>query len=84
MRYTMYSVKDELTGKFMNPMFTEANDLSDSLATREFRTNLNSIKLWKENPTDYSLYKVGYFDDETGAESCALEKIVSGRSVLND
>ena len=53
MRYIMYSVKDEMTGKFMSPMFTEDTDLSDSLATREFKSHINNIQLWKDNPTDY-------------------------------
>lgn len=84
MRYKMYSVKDEMTGKFMSPMFTEDNNLSESLAIREFKSNINNIQLWKDNPNDYSLYLVGIFDDEAGAESCALEKVISGRSLLND
>lgn len=83
MRYKMYSVKDEMTGKFMSPMFTEDTDLSDSLATREFKSHMNNIQLWKDNANDYSLYLVGIFDDETGAESCALEKVISGRSLIN-
>lgn len=83
MKFKMYSVKDELTGKFMNPMFVEESELADSLAIRNFKTNVNDIKLWKDNPNDYSLYLVGKFDDESGAESTALEKIASGRSVLN-
>lgn len=83
MIFKMYSVKDELTGKLMNPMFVEDNELADSLAIREFKTNMNRISLWKENPNDYSLYLVGKFNDESGAESTALDKIASGRSVLN-
>lgn len=83
MKYVMYSVKDELTQKFMNPMFVEENEISDQLAIRQFRSNLNSIKLWKDNANDYSLFKVGIFDDEAGANSCVIEKVISGRSVLD-
>lgn len=83
MRYKMYSVKDEMTGKFMSPMFTEDTDLSDSLATREFKSHMNNIQLWKDNANDYSLYLVGIFDDETGAESCVIKKVISGRSLIN-
>lgn len=86
MRYKMYSVKDELTGKFMSPMFTEETKdtkMSDSLAIREFRSHMNNIQLWKDNPNDYSLYIVGIFDDETGAEATVLEKVISGRSLIN-
>lgn len=84
-RYRMYSVKDELTGKLMNPMYveeTEDKELADKLAERQFRSNMNEIKLWKDNPNDYSLYMVGMFDDETGAEATAITKIIGGRSVL--
>lgn len=89
--FLMYSVKDEMTGKFMNPMFVECADTdeldsvetSDRLAIRSFKSNLNNIQLWKDNPNDYSLYRVGKFDDELGAASVVNIKVASGRSVLN-
>lgn len=84
MQFNMYSVKDELTGKFMNPMFIEQDDHCEALAIRQFRSNVNNIKLWKDNPNDYSLYLVGIFDDESGAIAAPIEKIISGRSVLEN
>lgn len=84
-RFRMYSVKDELTGKFMNPMYVEEADgyeLANQIATRDFKANVNNITLWKSNPNDYSLYLVGIFDDESGAEATAIEKIIGGRSVV--
>ena len=83
MEYIMYSVKDELTGKFMNPMFIENIETADQQAIRQFRSNVNNIKLWKDNPNDYSLFKVGIFDDESGAAASVIEKVISGRSVLD-
>lgn len=83
MKFNMYSVKDEMTGKFMNPMLIEQDDNADNLAIRQFKSNLNNITLWKDNPNDFSLYLTGVFDDETGSESTPLNKIVSGRSVLD-
>lgn len=83
MKYVMYSVKDELTGKFMNPMFVEDEDHADQLAIRQFKSNVNNIKLWKDNPNDYSLFKVGIFDDEEGAAASVIEKVISGRSVVD-
>lgn len=83
MIYVMYSVKDELTQKFMNPMFVENEEYSESMAIRQFKSNMNNIKLWKDNPNDYSLYRVGIFNDETGAEACVIEKVISGRSVID-
>lgn len=83
MKYSMYSVKDEMTQKFMNPMFVEDEEHANNIAIRQFRSNVNNIKLWKDNPNDYSLYLVGKFDDETGAEACFVEKIIGGRSVVD-
>lgn len=83
MLFNMYAVKDEMTGKFMNPMFIESDETADKIATRQFKSNLNNIQLWKDNANDYSLYFVGTFDDELGAASTPLNKVVSGRSVLD-
>lgn len=83
MEYKMYSVKDELTGKFMSPMFTEDLETSDKEAIRQFKSNVNNIKLWKDNPNDYSLWLVGRFDDKSGAETVAVEKIIDGRSIVD-
>lgn len=83
MEYLMYSVKDELTGKLMSPMFVEKSDIAENEAIRQFRSNINNIKLWKDNPSDFSLYLVGSFNDETGAASTAITKVISGRSVVN-
>lgn len=83
MEYLMYSVKDELTGKLMSPMFIEKSDIAENEAIRQFRSNINNIKLWKDNPSDFSLYLVGSFNDETGAASTVITKIISGRSVVN-
>lgn len=83
MEYLMYSVKDELTGKFMSPMFVERDDTAENVAIRQFKSNVNTIKLWKDNPNDYSLYLVGLFNDETGASATAISKIISGRSVID-
>lgn len=83
MLFNMYSVKDEMTGKFMNPMFIEQEDGADNLAIRQFKSNINNISLWKDNPNDFSLFLVGIFSDEEGAMVTPLKKIVSGRSVLD-
>ena len=79
----MYSVKDELTGKFMSPMFVEKDDHAEQQAIRQFKSNLNNIKLWKDNPNDYSLYIVGIFDDMSGAKAISVNKIIDGRSVID-
>ena len=81
-KFNMYAVKDELTGKFMNPMFEEVGEYANNLAIRQFKSQVNNIPLWKDNPNDYSLYLVGTFDEEEGAAATSLEKIISGRSVV--
>lgn len=83
MEYLMYSVKDELTGKFMSPMFVEKDDHAEQQAVRQFKSNLNNIKLWRDNPNDYSLYSVGIFDDMSGAKAIPVNKIIDGRSVID-
>lgn len=83
MKFNMYAVKDEMTGKYMQPMFIEQDDTADNLATRQFKSNLNNIPLWKDNANDFSLYLVGFFDDESGAKACPITKVVAGRSVLD-
>lgn len=72
-----------MTNKFMTPLFVEESENADRIATRQFQSNLNDIPLWKNNPNDFSLYKVGIFNDEEGAAATVIEKIISGRSVLD-
>lgn len=84
MIFNMYAVKDAMTGKFLNPMFVEKNEIADKDATRAFKSNLNNIKLWKDNPNDFDLYRVGSFDDEAGAAATTIELVASGRSVVDE
>lgn len=86
MVFRMYSVKDELTGKFMQPLYVDVTEdirICDQIAIRQFKSQINNIQLWKDNANDYSLFLVGEFNDESGAKSVAIEKITSGRSVLD-
>jgi len=75
----LYAVKDELSQNFLTP----AHFNSEEEAKRQFKSQINNIPLWKDNPSDFSLYKVGTWDTETGIIESALEKIINGRSVLN-
>ena len=83
MIFNMYSVRDIMTNKYMNPMFVEQEENADLMAIRQFKSNVNNIKLWKDNPNDFELWKVGIFDDESGANACVCEKIISGRSCID-
>lgn len=76
---TMYvvAVKDELTNTFLQPTFGE-NLLA---LQRLFEYQINNIDLWKANPADFSLYKLGTFEEETGIFVSNIEKLAGGRSV---
>lgn len=74
-----YAVKDELANRFLSPNLMN----NEELAKRQFKTQINNIELWKDNASDFSLFKLGTFNDETGEIIYKPEKIVGGRSVLN-
>ena len=79
--FTVYGVKDELTGKFLQPVFME----SDPEAVRWFKFVLNKTELWKANAAMYSLYKLGYFNDCTGfGDYPVVELIQGGLGVLEE
>ena len=78
--FTVYAVKDELTGKFLQPIFME----DDQIATRWFKYVLNKTDMWKYNAAMYSLYKLGTFNDVEGlADYNVSEMIAGGVSVLD-
>lgn len=79
--FNVYAVKDELTGRFLQPVFIE----SDPEAIRWFTHVLNNTELWKENASNFSLYKIGTFNDASGfGESLNIEMIQGGLSVLKE
>lgn len=79
--FNIYAVKDELTNKFMQPTFIE----SENEALRLFKYQVNDIGLWKSNASDYSLFKIGTYDQATGTViGIQPEKVIGGRSVLNE
>lgn len=72
-----YAVKDELANRFLAPTLMN----NDELAKRQFKSQINNIELWADNPADFSLYRLGTYDDETGVMTSSIEKLVGGRSV---
>lgn len=83
MIYQFYGVKDTLQnegkGRFLNPALSG----SEQEAIRQFKSNVNNIPLWRENPADFELWYLGSFDEETGELKGEMRKIGNGRSVLN-
>lgn len=61
MVYGLYSIKDELEG-FAPPVMIQ----DDKMAKRWFKTNFENNIMMKSNPTDYSLWLVGYYHTGKG------------------
>lgn len=77
--FGIYAVKDELTGKFLQPIFMD----EDIVALRWFKYVVNKTDMWKSNAGMYSLYKLGTFNDINGiADYNTNEMIAGGVSVL--
>lgn len=62
MTLTMYALKDELNG-FTTPI----PFMNEELAKRYLKDQYMSNPTVKNTPEDFSLWKVGEFDSETGA-----------------
>lgn len=75
----LYAVKDELTQMYLQP----AHFNSEDEAKRQFKSQINTIPLWKDNSSDFSLFRIGTYNNETGELTSNIEKIINGRSVLN-
>lgn len=83
MKIGVYSMKDRLNG-FMN-LFPEQND---DVAKRGFLFALkqNKDSLFACNPDDYSLYKIGEFDTDSGCfEPLSTPAfLIGGATVVRD
>lgn len=58
----IYSIKDKVTGEFMNPFYCRNEDE----AKRIFAHNISKIEIWKENAEQFELYDLGLLNTETG------------------
>lgn len=74
----MFAVKDELSGIFLAPVMMR----NDNEALRAFKSQVNHTEIWKDNPGDFGLYRVGEYNDATGEIEPEFEKLASGRSVI--
>lgn len=57
----LYAIKDELSG-YASPITIK----NDELAMRWFTTQVNSNEMMKESAKDFSLWKIGEFNTESG------------------
>lgn len=80
MIYSIYAVKDRLTG-FLTPSF----DMNDAAAMRNFSFALHRDDLlFSSAPGDYDLYCLGTYDSETGVIMPIDPQIVcTGSSLLS-
>jgi len=78
---SMYAIFDRAVGKYMQPFFA----MADGQAVRMFVDAINdSTTTLGKHPEDYSLNKIGVFDDASGtfASLEVPELVVRGTSVL--
>lgn len=75
--YTIAAVRDEMSQTFLTPIFVR----NIGEAHRSFEWQINNTPIWKDNPSDFSLYRLGFFDEETGEIRIDSEKLVNGHSV---
>ena len=79
MNLNWYSIKDELAETFFAPMLFER----DEIAQRYFAAFINNKEneVINQNPQDYSLFKLGAFDNRTGDIAANKHLLVTGLSV---
>lgn len=81
MKAVVYSVRDNVSGKFGTPMF----GVSDELFIRDFSYNLNrSETVMNKFPKDFDIYKIAVWDEDTAAFTPAEPVIVARVSDLLD
>lgn len=62
MKLPIYAIRDELT-TWLTPMV----DTNDQSAIRNFKLALSSPRsIMENNPSDFCLYRLGEYDNETG------------------
>ncbi len=89
MKTQLYSIYDTAAGIYTKPIFAQA----DGIVTREFQDLcVKADHPYGEHPEDYSLIRLGVFDDQTGKitneenETLAtgLEMVALSRNVNRD
>ena len=80
-KFIIAGIRDELAGEngeFKTPMVLS----SYQEAERIFAHLVNSDELWRDNASDFSLWKLGEFDTNTGKIVSDPVKGVTGHTVL--
>ena len=79
MLFTVFAIKDDLRNMFHTPQYFK----TEVEAARYFKTAINNNQDLKYNCSDFSFWKLGSFDDETGTFTSEISKEINGRSVLD-
>lgn len=79
MNYIVYAIKDDLRNMFQQPVYFK----TDVEGARYFKTAINNNQDLKYNCSDFSFWKLGTFDDESGIFTTEVSKEINGRSVLD-
>lgn len=78
MKVGIYSIQDGKVG-FMNPVV----EYSDPVAMRNFSVNVADSKLMMKHSNDFTLYKIGVMDSDTGIiEPCIPPEIICSASSI--
>lgn len=77
------SIRDELTGNFFQPTFFKGKHWKEE-AQRVFEYNINNIPIWKSNPSNFNMYLLGFFNEETGIlfSNNELNMLFTGTSLV--
>ena len=75
----VYAIKDDLRNMFHAPVYFK----TEVEGARYFKTAINNNNELKYNASDFSFWKLGTFDDETGIFESEVLKEINGRSVLD-
>lgn len=78
MIHQIYGFKDNLANVFMQPQLFQ----NENVALRNFSEIINGTGIFKNNPADFELWKLGEFNDQSGIIVPNPEKIATGLSVL--
>lgn len=81
MKMNVFAVYDGKASFFGRPFFEQ----TDASAIRVFADAVNDgnpNNMWNRHPEDYSLWRVGSFDDALGKlEACMPESLVTGSAI---
>lgn len=78
MIHQIYALKDNLANVFMAPQLFQ----NENVALRNFSEIINNTGIFKNNPADFELWKLGEFDDHDGVIIPNPEKMATGLSVV--